>query len=130
MPFLTLFLAKLFGLFSVVMALALLARGREGLALVNATLDDRPAILLSGVFALAGGLATVLAHNVWTGGWLPLLVTLLGWAMVVKGAALLVLPTSWIKCGYQALHYERAFPFVMGAVTLLGAALIWGGFTG
>ncbi len=39
-------------------------------------------MLIFAIIALAGGLAIVLANNIWSGGILPLLVTLIGWIML------------------------------------------------
>jgi len=42
--------------------------------------------------ALCAGLALVLAHNVWSGGALPILVTIVGWISLLKGLMILILP--------------------------------------
>jgi hypothetical protein len=41
------------------------------------------------IVTVAIGLALVLGHNVWSGGPLAIAVTLMGWATLVKGLALL-----------------------------------------
>ena len=51
-----------------------------------------PVLLFAGVFALIVGLAIVLGHNVWSGGAAPAIVTLVGWASLVKGLLILFLP--------------------------------------
>jgi hypothetical protein len=44
----------------------------------------------SAIFSLAAGLAIILGHNVWSGGTLPVIVTLVGWLIFAKGLVLLV----------------------------------------
>lgn len=43
-------------------------------------------MLFSGMVATAVGIAVVLGHNVWSGGWLPVVVTAVGWAALLKGS--------------------------------------------
>ena len=48
-------------------------------------------IYLSGVLSLLAGLAIVIAHNRWSGGW-PVIITVLGWLMVIGGVIRIVVP--------------------------------------
>ena len=75
---LTLFLARLLGLFFIIVSLAMLVRKDVMLASITALVHDRPLLLVFGMVILAAGLAMVLAHNVWSGGALPIVVTLIG----------------------------------------------------
>ena len=52
-------------------------------------------MLLSGMVATAAGIAVVLGHNVWSGGALPVVVTLVGWAALLMGVALLLVRTTF-----------------------------------
>ena len=51
---------------------------------VNALIRSPPLVLLAGVFAVAVGLGLVIGHNAWSGGALPVVVTLVGWASLIK----------------------------------------------
>ena len=73
---LTVFLARFIGLFTVVLVVALLVRGS---ATVEAAVADGPVMLVYAIISLAAGLAMILGHNVWSGGALPVVVTLVGW---------------------------------------------------
>jgi len=56
----------------------------------------------------------IVGHNIWSGGILPVVVTLVGWLMVVRGAVLLALsPAATVKL-VNALRYERLFYFYIG----------------
>jgi hypothetical protein len=125
MSFLTEFLARLIGIYCVIVAAAMLIKRRETIATVNAMLEDPGAIMLSGVIALMIGLAVILGHNVWTGGVLPILVTLVGWSAAIKGAWLLATPSAILRKMYAAMHYERFFVVYMVGTLALGAFLIF-----
>jgi hypothetical protein len=59
---------------------------------------------------------------------LPVFITLLGWLMAIRGAALLALsPDATIKL-FDALRYEQGFYFYMGGTLLLGLYLSVAGF--
>jgi hypothetical protein len=82
MSTLTIYLARLIGLSAVLLVAALLVRGS---ALITATVADGPVMLVYAIFSLAAGLAIILGHNVWSGGTLSVIVTLVGWLIFAKG---------------------------------------------
>src|SRR3974390_735292 len=87
MSTLTIYLARLIGLSAVLLVAALLLRGNS---LRMATVADGPVMLVYAIFSLAAGLAMILGHNVWSGGTLPVIVTLVGWLIFAKGRVLLL----------------------------------------
>ncbi len=92
----TIFLSRLLGLFFLTLVVAGITRGST-LADAAVAIADAPALLLiSGMLTLVAGLAIILTHNIWRGGGAAVIVTIIGWAMLIKGAALLVVPpVSW-----------------------------------
>jgi len=80
------------------------------------------------VLGLAGGLAMVLGHNVWSGGALAVVVTIIGWVMTIRGAVLLVLSPEAVEKLFAALRYEKLFYFYMGGTLVLGLYLTIAGF--
>ena len=73
--------------------------------------------------ALAVGSLVVAFHNVWEG--LPTLVTLLGWAQVLKGFVAFVLPQVALR-GLARVSPERAWEFVAAGVAFLAlTAVFW-----
>ena len=70
--------------------------------------------------ATAVGLAVVLGHNAWSGGALPILVTLVGWAALLKGVALLLVPAERFAQVYIAVGFERYFFAWMIVVLAIG----------
>jgi hypothetical protein len=92
MSALTVFLGKLIGVYCLIVALTMIANRRTTVDAVNDLITDPPLVLLSGVIAVAVGLGVVIGHNIWSGGALPVVVTLVGWASLIKGIALMALP--------------------------------------
>jgi hypothetical protein len=124
----TLFLSRLLGLFFLTLVLAGLTQGST-LAATATTIGNAPALLLiSGMLTLLAGLAIVLLHNLWRDGATALVVTIVGWALLIKGAALVVLPpASWfgiVRASGFSSHYA-----LYGIPTLaLGIYLTFAGF--
>src|SRR5271165_4027862 len=73
---LTIFLGRFFGLSCLVMCAVLFARPRESLEAIASMKESPGLILVTGIFTMIGGVATVVGHNVWSGGSLPMAVAL------------------------------------------------------
>jgi hypothetical protein len=72
----------------------------------------------------------VLAHNVWSGGVLPILVTLFGWASLIKGMLLLVLsPETESRVFIVGLGYEQHPNLFATFALLLGVYMTYLGFS-
>jgi len=127
---LTIFLAKLLGLYCIVVALAMMRRKQSTVATIQALLRDR---------RKAGGEAEhfdeqqkrriVVGHNIWSGGALPVLITLLGWVLTIRSAGFLALSPAALSKLVEALHYEELFYLYMGATLVLGLYLTYAGFS-
>lgn len=117
---LTVYLGKLLGLFTLITSSWLLTERQTAISTIPALLGNRPAMVIFAIIALAGGLAIVLAHNVWSGGPLPVLVTLIGWVMLIRGVLFLFLPPEATLHILAAMQFGRLFylylaiPFVLG----------------
>jgi len=127
---LTVFLAKLIGLFGVLIALEMIVQKDAMIGAVTQLIKDPPSLLLAGVIALGTGLAIVLGHNVWTGRALAVVVTIVGWLSLFKGLALLlVLSPTAAQAYFAALHYQQFYYAYAGFTLLLGAYLTYGAFS-
>ena len=85
--------------------------------------------MLAEVIGLARGLAMILGHNIWSGGALPVVVTLIGWLVAIRGAVLLALSPSATMKLFEALRYEQLFYVYMGGTLILGLYLTYAGFS-
>lgn len=121
---LTVFLARLLGLFTILVAATLAFRGS---ALIEDAIADQPVMLTYGMISLAIGLAMVLGHNVWSGGLLPVVVTLVGWLILVKGLLLLLLAPDALAQLYGRMHHGENFYLYLPSL-VIGLYLTFAGF--
>jgi hypothetical protein len=96
---------------------------------VDALVYNPPVLFIAGIFALTAGLAMVLGHNIWSGGTLPVVVTLAGWSALLKGLLLLFLsPERAAEFFWGTLHYAQMFYLYAFVSFVLGAYLTYAGF--
>jgi hypothetical protein len=126
MPRLTVFLARLIGLFIILLISALLLRGS---ATVEAAIADRPLMFTYAIISLAIGLAMIFGHNVWSGGALPVVVTLVGWLILAKGLLLLFLTPEALTQSFERMHYGEHIYLYVAPSLAIGLYLTWAGFT-
>lgn len=126
---LTIFLGKLLGLYCVVLALAMMARKQSAVATMNALIRNPALLLYVEAIGLATGLAMVVGHNIWSGGALPVVITLVGWLVAIRGVVLLALPQDAVIKLFEALRYEQLFHVYMGATLVLGLYLTFAAFS-
>ena len=125
----TRFLSRLIGLYCILIALSMMTRRQAIVEAVTVLLQNPSMTLILGVITLAAGLAMVLAHNIWSGGALAVIVTLVGWMTLIKSLSFLFLSPE-VEAGFflRQLHYQELF-YLYGAISLvLGVYLTYGGF--
>jgi hypothetical protein len=104
----TLFLARLFGLYLIAVSLAMFAHTQATIDIMKAIIQNPPLLFIAGIIGVTAGIAIVLGHNVWSGGALPVIVTLFGWICMIKGMLLLLLsPATEFQVFIVGLHYEQ-----------------------
>jgi vacuolar-type H+-ATPase subunit I/STV1 len=107
----------------------MITRKQATLESVTAVLRDPSMMFVLGAITLIAGLAMVLAHNIWSGGALVVIVTLVGWMTLIKSLSFLFV-SSEVEAGFflRQLHYQELF-YVYGAFPLvLGIYLTYAGF--
>ncbi|MGA8214235.1 MAG: hypothetical protein WB799_11620 [Candidatus Sulfotelmatobacter sp.] len=125
----TIFLSRLIGLYCIVIALSMMTRRQATVETVTAILQNPSMMLIVGVITLAAGLAMVLAHNIWSGGALAVVVTLVGWITLMKSLFFLFLPPELeTRLFLQQLHYEQLFYLYTAISLVLGVYLTYCGF--
>ncbi len=78
--------------------------------------------LIIALVTLPQGLVVVLGHNVWTLG-APLILTLMGWAMTVKGSLYLLLPALPDRVIPAEVQYRR---YMIPGVVMVAMGLALG----
>ena len=124
----TIYLGRLIGLYCVLLALAMISHKQATVKTIIALMHDAPVLLLASIVAMAAGLAIVLGHNVWSGGMLPVVVTLVGWISLIKGLILLFLPPAGALAYFEAFRYAQFFYAYMSVTLIIGIYLTFSSF--
>jgi hypothetical protein len=114
-------ISKFMGPVILVLAIPMIVAPRSINEVTKSFLEDRPLVLISGVLAMTAGLSIVNSYNVWSLDW-TLIVTLLGWALLIGGASRIIAPHSvGRKVGGTMTHSPK--------VTMI-AGLFWAALGG
>ena len=126
----TIFLSRLIGLYCILVVASMVLHRQATADLMTALLHNLPMMWVLSVITLTAGLAMVLAHNVWSGGALAVVVTLCGWAALIKGLLFLFLPTG-VESDFilSALRNPLLFYVWMTPSLIIGIYLTYSGFT-
>jgi hypothetical protein len=125
---LTAFLARFLGLFLVIESLSMLAQKQAMVDITTSLIQDHPLLFILKILGVLGGLAMVLGHTVWSGGLLPVIVTLIGWATLVRSVVLLFLSPEAVLSFMRAIRYEQNYYLLAGISLLIGVYLTYAGF--
>jgi hypothetical protein len=123
----SLFLARLLGPLFIVIAVGMLANQGLYHAMIGEFLESDALIYLSGLLSLVAGLAIVNVHNCWAVDW-RLIITILGWLMVIGGVIRIVLPRVVVGIGMTIYGPPAAIIVVAVVALVLGAFLSWKGY--
>lgn len=126
---LTKVLARILGFWIVLAVIGLIVARQSWLLALNALFADPPLVWVTGVFTILVGLTIVVLHNRWSGGALPVVVTLYGWIALLKGLSLVWLPAGAQNAAWQALQFDHFYIAYVVVALAIGAYLIYGGFT-
>ncbi len=122
----SLFLARLIGPMLLVVGAGVLINRENFRAMAKELVASRELMFIIGLLTLLGGLAIVITHNVWS-GW-PIIVTILGWILVIGGALRILVPDTARSIQGAALD-KPAMPLVGGTIqAVIGAWLCYVGY--
>jgi hypothetical protein len=124
----TIFLSRLIGLFLILLSLSMVSHRHATVATVTALIHSPPLLVVLGMIALIAGLAIVLSHNLWSGGALPVIVTLVGWLMLIRGLILLFLLPQAAVGLFDWFHFDRLFYLYTAIPLVFGGYLTYSGF--
>jgi len=125
----TIYLSRLIGLYCILISPSLAIHKQATVDSAAALWHNPSLMMIVGIFTVIAGLAMILAHNVWSGGAQPVVVTLVGWGALIKGLMFLLLPSgmdtemmlSWLRD--PVLFYVCLAPSF-----LIGIYLVYEGF--
>ena len=127
---LTFFLAQVYGLGSLILGVSILFQKRIFLEVVDDIVKNRAHMYAVGVLTTFLGLLAVLSHNIWNAGTLPLLVTLFGWAVLLKGVNALFASHTTMAKWVKVLKLSELYWLYAGIIIVIGAYFTIAGFAG
>ena len=120
------YLAEIWGISLVIVSLALIIKEKH-LKKLFVTVENEDGLFFWGLVTFIMGLAMVLAHNVWVKNW-TVIITIFGWASLLKGLALLFIPEI-IKKYTKKVETFPYLSYCLMAVLIIGLILTYLGFT-
>jgi uncharacterized membrane protein HdeD (DUF308 family) len=119
------FLARVLGVYLIIMALAVMVNKERYKAAYKELKRDTMEVHLMGMIILIFGLLIVSVHNIWT-SW-PILITVIGWGMLLKGMLALIAPNLLLKFG-KDMGIPETINLYGFAGIIIGAFLTYVGF--
>ena len=90
---------------------------------VRAIVQDRPVVIVLGTLGTAAELAIVLGHQVWSGDGLPIMVTVIGWIILIRGTISLFLSRDATARLVDWFRFEAFFHLYLKFAAIIGLYL-------
>ncbi|MBP9711066.1 MAG: hypothetical protein KBD50_02305 [Candidatus Pacebacteria bacterium] len=122
-----LFLAQLFGIYFIIVGVAVLIRKKSLMPTVRELTANRPVLFTIALLEIAAGLAIVLSRPALTWDWMGI-ITLVGWMLLVEGVLYLVLPSK--KAQQLTKKFTSPSMTIAGGIlaVVAGGYLVYVGF--
>lgn len=125
----TLLCAQLTGLSLVAVSVAMLARPRGMIVMVERLLENPPVMYVLGLIQIVGGLTMVLTQDATSGASLPLVLSLVGWWFLIRGGMLMFMSPEAIWSLVDSIELPKYHFASNIAGLLIGIYLAYTGFT-
>ena len=122
----SLFLARVFGIYFVVMGILMLSRRQQIVEAYHELMAHRGLVLISGAYSILFGAMVLGLHPRWVWSW-QVILTILGLWAIAKGI-LLIGFFSEVKDFFAKRFEGNAFTVSACAVLAFGIWLVWLGF--
>lgn len=120
------FLAKLIGLYFIIVALICIFRKRQIEAMSKEFISSKSALAVSAEISLIFGLVIAIDHSIWEFSWRGL-VTLLGYLMILRGILRFAFPNFVKKIASKLMN--GGFWATVIIILIIGIYLTYSGFT-
>lgn len=124
---LSIIFAQIMGFYLVLVSIGILIHHQRYRKVGNEFLASHALIAVSGNMGLIWGLIILVTHQVWVPYW-PVIITLIGWFLVLRGALSIFLPTVFVKYSKE-LTDKRGFFIWTWVCLVVGLYLLILGFT-
>ncbi|MFA5022846.1 MAG: hypothetical protein WC385_02455 [Candidatus Paceibacterota bacterium] len=124
---LTLLLAKVFGIYLIIIGLAIIFRRRYFLSVFAGLVDNRILRIVISIVELIAGLFIILTHQIWS-SWLTGLITLMGWLMVIEGTSYLFMSDRRFAKLMKFVNHKAVYTIGGIIAVIIGIYLTYAGF--
>lgn len=124
---LSIYLAKVIGLYLVIVGLGLLVSRAKIISIIKDIVNHPALLFVTGILALIFGDILVMIHNIWVTDW-RIVISIIGWLALIKGTIRVVLPEMAFKVLTAFMEYD-VFYYMVNLITLVvGVYLLYAGF--
>jgi hypothetical protein len=124
----SIFLAKVLGIFYLAIGLGMFISSKFYKKLFDDILKNVSVLFLTGMMTFVLGVVMVKIHNVWSGPWWVILITIFSWAALIKGLTLLIVPNYMIKLSQSMIASKSLIPVATVGVLIIGLIFGYYGF--
>lgn len=117
------FIVQTLGIFLVVVGLSMAANSKGTVAAIGEAIQNKGTLWTWGFIAVLVGAAILATRSVWTYG-LPVLVTIIGWLALLKGALILIFPNAMVTL-YKKFNKGSAIVFCGIVMIIIGLFLVY-----
>ncbi|HEV3245236.1 MAG TPA: hypothetical protein VG102_02680 [Candidatus Paceibacterota bacterium] len=125
----TYFIAAVIGFYLIIAGVLFVVRRKAFTDSIGEMSRSPEFLILAGFIASLIGLLIVLSNNIWNGDHIELLITILGWIVLLKGLALLFVPQRTIEAFTGWCNLYKLFWLYAIICVVIGLYLVHGGLT-
>ena len=122
-------LAQLLGPYLAIIGVGIFLNPKNCQQVAHEYTQSAALIYFGGVLALFFGLLIILFHNNWAANW-TVIITLLGWLGLIKGACLIIIPEKMKKFAERYQGSTRPLTIQALIVLAIGVFLMIKGYSG
>ena len=121
------FLALLWGFILVIIPLSFLVNSKNTKTIFH-IVEDEKMLLLIGMISTILGIVSIVTYNIFDKSW-QILITLLGWIILIKGVVLLFAPKIIVNVYRRFGEDNILIPIKLLLTIVIGCFLLFMGFT-
>lgn len=121
------FLAKVIGIYLVIVTLAMLINMQQFDAVVSSLINNTALMFVTGFVTLILGILLIVSHNIWQWHW-RVIITIFAWCIFLKGASIVLHPQFIDELTVYFLKSPNVGHIAAGIDGALGLLLCYLGF--
>jgi hypothetical protein len=119
------FFAQVIGFYLIFMCISMLLQPQRFKKIMTDLLGHSASLFICGAMNILFGLIILVPHNIWVTGW-PVLVTIIGWLTLAKGAITFFFPEKYLKLAKNLMD-KTGYQIWSWIWLLIGLYLVWMG---